>query len=73
MLTTEQQATGHGFRRATVVGAGLMGRGIAGVLAAGGLDVTVCDVRAEAARDGLRDLGAADPDRLADHLMPWPD
>lgn len=51
MLTTEQRATGHGFRRVTVVGAGLMGRGIAAVLAAGGLDVRICDVRAGAARD----------------------
>ena len=59
MLTTEQQATGHGFRRATVVGAGLMGRGIAAVLAAGGLDVMVCDVRAEAARDAAQFAGEA--------------
>jgi hypothetical protein len=28
--------------------------------------------RAEAARDMLRDLGAADPDRLATHMLPWP-
>ena len=28
--------------------------------------------RAEAARDLLRDLGAADPDRLAAHMLPWP-
>jgi hypothetical protein len=28
--------------------------------------------RAEAARDMLRDLGAADPDRVAAHLLPWP-
>ena len=37
--------TGHGFGRAVVVGAGLMGRGIAGVLAAGGLDVVLCDIQ----------------------------
>jgi hypothetical protein len=28
--------------------------------------------RALAARDFLKDLGAADPDRLAELLMPWP-
>jgi tetratricopeptide (TPR) repeat protein len=28
--------------------------------------------RAEAARDLLRDLGAADPDRVAAHMLPWP-
>jgi 3-hydroxybutyryl-CoA dehydrogenase len=37
--------TGEGFARAAVVGAGLMGRGIAGVLAAGGLDVALYDVQ----------------------------
>jgi 3-hydroxybutyryl-CoA dehydrogenase len=37
--------TGEGFARAAVVGAGLMGRGIAGVLAAGGLDVVLHDVQ----------------------------
>jgi 3-hydroxybutyryl-CoA dehydrogenase len=47
MLTVSDQAAGpgHGFRRAAVVGAGLMGRGIAAVLAAGGLDVVLCDVQ----------------------------
>jgi 3-hydroxybutyryl-CoA dehydrogenase len=47
MLTSSQPpgGAGHGFRRAAVVGAGLMGRGIAGVLAAGGLDVTLYDVQ----------------------------
>jgi 3-hydroxybutyryl-CoA dehydrogenase len=47
MLTGGQPAgrPGHGFRRAAVVGAGLMGRGIAAVLAAGGLDVTLYDVQ----------------------------
>ena len=43
MLTGRQP--GHGFGRAAVVGAGLMGRGIAGVLAAGGLDVVLCDIQ----------------------------
>lgn len=28
--------------------------------------------RAEAARDSLRDAGAADPDAVAAHLVPWP-
>jgi tetratricopeptide (TPR) repeat protein/tRNA A-37 threonylcarbamoyl transferase component Bud32 len=28
--------------------------------------------RAQAARDALRDLGAADPDRVAAHMLPWP-
>lgn len=28
--------------------------------------------RAEAARDVLRDLGAADADRVASHMLPWP-
>jgi 3-hydroxybutyryl-CoA dehydrogenase len=37
--------TGEGFARAAVVGAGLMGRGIAGVLAAGGLDVVLHDAQ----------------------------
>jgi len=33
--------------KAAVIGAGLMGRGIAGVLAAGGLDVVLCDIQPE--------------------------
>ncbi|WP_204807459.1 3-hydroxyacyl-CoA dehydrogenase family protein [Mycobacterium riyadhense] len=37
----------HGFSRAAVVGAGLMGRRIAGVLASAGLDVIVTDTNAE--------------------------
>ncbi|GAB7146313.1 3-hydroxyacyl-CoA dehydrogenase family protein [Mycobacterium riyadhense] len=37
----------HGFSRAAVVGAGLMGRRIAGVLASAGLDVVVTDTNAE--------------------------
>jgi 3-hydroxybutyryl-CoA dehydrogenase len=44
MLSRSQPAA-HGFATACVVGAGLMGRGIAGVLAAGGLDVVLCDVQ----------------------------
>jgi len=28
--------------------------------------------RAAAARDALRDLGAADPERVASHMLPWP-
>jgi 3-hydroxyacyl-CoA dehydrogenase/kynurenine formamidase len=49
MLTGSEPARyagshGGGFSRAAVVGAGLMGRGIAVVLAAGGLDVILCDV-----------------------------
>lgn len=28
--------------------------------------------RGEAALDALRDLGAVEPERLADHLLPWP-
>jgi 3-hydroxybutyryl-CoA dehydrogenase len=38
---------GHGFRVVGVVGAGLMGRRIAAVLAAGGLAVRLTDVRAD--------------------------
>ena len=38
---------GRRFHRAAVVGAGLMGRGIAAVLTAGGLDVMLCDVQPE--------------------------
>lgn len=39
--------TSHHFSRATVVGAGLMGRRIAGVLASAGLDVVITDTNAE--------------------------
>ncbi len=39
--------TSHDFSRAAVVGAGLMGRRIAGVLASAGLDVIVTDTNAE--------------------------
>jgi 3-hydroxybutyryl-CoA dehydrogenase len=66
MLNPEQRATSHGFRRVAVVGAGLMGRGIAAVLAAGGLDVVICDVRAEAARDAAE--FASDAAARAGHL-----
>lgn len=37
----------HGFARATVVGAGLMGRRIAGVLGSAGLDVVITDTNTE--------------------------
>lgn len=37
----------HGFSRAAVVGAGLMGRRIAGVLASAGLDVVITDTNSE--------------------------
>ncbi|ETW26604.1 3-hydroxyacyl-CoA dehydrogenase family protein [Mycobacterium gastri] len=37
----------HGFSRAAVVGAGLMGRRIAGVLASAGLEVVITDTNAE--------------------------
>jgi 3-hydroxybutyryl-CoA dehydrogenase len=54
--------TSHGFSRATVVGAGLMGRRIAGVLASAGLDVVVTDTNAEildaAATEGGQVAGA---------------
>jgi 3-hydroxybutyryl-CoA dehydrogenase len=39
--------TSHGFSGAAVVGAGLMGRRIAGVLASAGLDVVITDSNAE--------------------------
>jgi len=72
---------GHGFRRAAVVGAGLMGRGIAAVLTSGGLDVTLCDpepdtleeavesVRSRAAPAGGRGAvsGSADLARAVRH------
>jgi 3-hydroxybutyryl-CoA dehydrogenase len=48
MLTSRSAGrSGHGFATAAVVGAGLMGRGIAGVLAGGGLDVVLCDIQPE--------------------------
>lgn len=45
----------HGFARAAVVGAGLMGRRIAGVLASAGLDVVITDTN-----DGILDTAAAE-------------
>ncbi|BBX73570.1 3-hydroxyacyl-CoA dehydrogenase family protein [Mycobacterium shinjukuense] len=39
--------TSHGFARAAVVGAGLMGRRIAGVLASAGLEVVITDTNTE--------------------------
>ncbi|MBI2697761.1 3-hydroxyacyl-CoA dehydrogenase family protein [Mycobacterium gordonae] len=39
--------TSHGFTRAAVVGAGLMGRRIGGVLASAGIDVVITDTNAE--------------------------
>ncbi|MCV7200356.1 3-hydroxyacyl-CoA dehydrogenase family protein [Mycobacterium angelicum] len=52
----------HGFSRAAVVGAGLMGRRIAGVLAAAGLDVVITDTNSEildaAAIEGREVTGA---------------
>jgi len=52
----------HGFSRAAVVGAGLMGRRIAGVLASAGLDVVITDANAEildaAAAEGREVTGA---------------
>ncbi len=58
MLNAERArpGAGHGFERAAVVGAGLMGRGIAGVLAAGGLDVVLYDVHAHVLADALESI-----------------
>jgi 3-hydroxybutyryl-CoA dehydrogenase len=55
MLTAERcdSSAGHGFGRAAVVGAGLMGRGIAAVLAGGGLDVVLHDMRAEVLTEAI--------------------
>jgi 3-hydroxybutyryl-CoA dehydrogenase len=50
---------GHGFRRAAVVGAGLMGRGIAAVLAAGGLDVVLFDVQPDVLSQAVAEAGTA--------------
>jgi len=52
--------TSHGFSRATVVGAGLMGRRIAGVLASAGLEVVVTDTNAE-----ILDAAAAEGGKVA--------
>ena len=55
--------TSDGFARAAVVGAGLMGRRIAGVLASAGLDVAITDTNTEilcaAAAEALEVAGAA--------------
>lgn len=55
MLSTERAQAGadHRFERAAVVGAGLMGRGIAQVLAAGGLDVVLYDAEAHRLDDSV--------------------
>jgi 3-hydroxybutyryl-CoA dehydrogenase len=52
--------TSHGFSRAAVVGAGLMGRRIAGVLASAGLDVAVTDTNTE-----ILDAAAAEGGQVA--------
>jgi 3-hydroxybutyryl-CoA dehydrogenase len=51
--------SGHGFATAAVVGAGLMGRGIAGVLAAGGLDVVLCDLQADVLAEAVAAAASA--------------
>jgi 3-hydroxybutyryl-CoA dehydrogenase len=51
--------TSHGFSRAAVVGAGLMGRRIAGVLASAGLDVVITDTNA-----AILDAAAAEAARV---------
>jgi 3-hydroxybutyryl-CoA dehydrogenase len=53
----------HGFARAAVVGAGLMGSRLAGILAAGGLSVELTDLRAD-----LLGPGAATAAHLAASL-----
>jgi len=45
MLTGQDVDPSHGFASACVVGAGLMGRRLAGVLASGGLDVRLTDTQ----------------------------
>ncbi|HTQ18790.1 3-hydroxyacyl-CoA dehydrogenase family protein [Mycobacterium sp.] len=52
--------TAHGFSRAAVVGAGLMGRRIAGVLASAGLDVVITDTNA-----GILDAAASEAGAVA--------
>jgi 3-hydroxybutyryl-CoA dehydrogenase len=49
---------GHRFERAAVVGAGLMGRGIAQVLAVGGLDVVLYDAEAHILDDSVEAVRA---------------
>jgi 3-hydroxybutyryl-CoA dehydrogenase len=51
--------SGHGFATAAVVGAGLMGRGIAGVLAAGGLDVVLCDIQPDVLDQAVAEAAAS--------------
>ena len=60
MLSTERAQVGadHRFQRAAVVGAGLMGRGIAQVLAAGGLDVVLYDAEAHILDDSVQAIRA---------------
>jgi 3-hydroxybutyryl-CoA dehydrogenase len=55
------------FRRATVVGAGLMGRRIAGVLAGGGVDVVLTDTVTALLDGAVREAAevARDPGRLS--------
>ncbi|HEU4734061.1 MAG TPA: AAA family ATPase, partial [Kofleriaceae bacterium] len=50
----------HGFLHIARLRRGMLEGGATGI------------ARAEAARDQLRDLGAADPDRVAAHMLPWP-
>jgi 3-hydroxybutyryl-CoA dehydrogenase len=59
MLTPQQSVPG-GFSRAAVVGAGLMGRRIAGVLASAGLDVVITDTNA-----GILEAAAAEAGQVA--------
>ena len=61
MLTGSQAAarSGHGFATAAVVGAGLMGRGIAGVLAAGGLDVVLFDTQPDVLAQAVAEATSA--------------
>jgi 3-hydroxybutyryl-CoA dehydrogenase len=57
-----QRLPEHDFRRAAVVGAGLMGHRIAGVLAASGLQVRLTDARPE-----ILDQACAAATQLAEH------
>jgi 3-hydroxybutyryl-CoA dehydrogenase len=60
MLTSQSAGrSGHGFATAAVVGAGLMGRGIAGVLAAGGLDVVLCDLQPDVLAEAVAGVTAS--------------
>jgi 3-hydroxybutyryl-CoA dehydrogenase len=56
MLSSDGPAAGgtnHGFTAAAVVGAGLMGRRLAGVLAGGGLDVRLTDTQPDLLGDAV--------------------